>query len=73
MERWHANDRKQFFYIARGSAQECVPILEICKRKNLIRAEDHEVLKMEIDVVIKMIYGLVKGMTKRNHEEENKI
>ncbi|MEW6517682.1 MAG: hypothetical protein AB1439_12350 [candidate division FCPU426 bacterium] len=50
-----------------------MPILEICKRKNLIRAEDHEVLKMEIDVVIKMIYGLVKGMTKRNHEEENKI
>ncbi|MEW6517683.1 MAG: four helix bundle protein [candidate division FCPU426 bacterium] len=32
--RWHEKDRKQFFYIARGSAQECVPIIELCKRKN---------------------------------------
>jgi four helix bundle protein len=69
--RWHENDRKQFFYIARGSAQECVPLLEICKKKNLIRAEDNEALKTEIDVVIKMIYGLVKGLDKRKSGEEN--
>lgn len=71
MERWHANDRKQFFYLAKGSARECVPILEICRRKNLIRIEDYEAMKNEIDVVIKMIYGLVKGLDKRKSEEEN--
>lgn len=40
--RWHEGDRKQFFWIARGSAQECVPILELCKRKKLIEANQHE-------------------------------
>lgn len=69
--RWHENDRKQFFWVARGSAQECVPILEICRRKDLIGVEDHEVLKNEIDVVIKMIYGLVKGLDKRRRGAEN--
>lgn len=62
--RWHANDRKQFFYIARGSAQECVPLLEICKRKDFLNFEQHESLRNELDVVIKMIYGLVKGLDK---------
>lgn len=68
--RWHANDRKQFFYIARGSAQECVPILAVCKRRNLIEQARHDSLCAEIDVVIKMIYGLVKGMDKRPSEKE---
>jgi four helix bundle protein len=37
--RWHKNDRKHFFYISRGSTQECVPILELCRRKKLISDE----------------------------------
>ena len=28
------SDRKNFFIIARGSAQECVPLLELAYRKN---------------------------------------
>jgi len=70
--RWHENDRKQCFYIARGSAQECVPLIEFCKRKSLIHPKQHEDLKNAIDAVIKMIYGLVKGLDKRKSELENK-
>lgn len=48
-----------------------MPISEIYRRRDLIRVEDHEALKNEIDVVIKMIYGLVKGLDKRKREAEN--
>jgi four helix bundle protein len=29
-------DRRNFFTIARGSAQECVPLLEIARRRGLV-------------------------------------
>jgi four helix bundle protein len=63
--RWHKNDRKHFFYISRGSVQECVPILEICKRKNLISEEMNLELKKELQVIAKMIYGLINGLDKK--------
>ncbi len=33
-------DRRNFFVIARGSAQECVPLLELAKRRGLIKGLD---------------------------------
>jgi four helix bundle protein len=32
--RWHVNDRKNFWWIARGSVFECVPLLELANEKN---------------------------------------
>ncbi len=63
--RWHKNERKQFFWIARGSAQECIPILEVCGRKRLITSEEVEALKNEIDIIAKMINGLIRGPEKK--------
>ena len=57
--RYHKADRANFFRIARGSAFECVPILEICKRKNLITADMNKVLKKEIEDICKMLSGLM--------------
>ncbi|MCF7871209.1 MAG: four helix bundle protein [Candidatus Omnitrophica bacterium] len=57
--RYSKADRKNFFRIARGSAFECVPILELCKRKKLIREEKHKVLKSNIDEIGKMLSGLI--------------
>jgi four helix bundle protein len=34
-------DRKNFFVIASGSAQECVPLLELARRKGLVDAARH--------------------------------
>ncbi|HZD59773.1 MAG TPA: four helix bundle protein, partial [Anaerolineae bacterium] len=34
--RWHKKDRAHFFIIARGSAFECAPLLEICSELELI-------------------------------------
>ncbi|MDD3295838.1 MAG: four helix bundle protein [Candidatus Omnitrophica bacterium] len=43
--RYHKAGRTNFFRIARGSAFECVPILEISKRKKLITEEVSDSLK----------------------------
>ncbi|MBI4244051.1 MAG: four helix bundle protein [Planctomycetes bacterium] len=63
--RWHKNDRRQFFYIARGSAHECVPLLDLCMRKGLITQNECSNLKNELLIIVKMIYGLINGIDKR--------
>ena len=61
--RYHKADRSNFFRIARGSAFECVPILEICKRKRLITDHVNETLKKEIEDISKMLSGLINRQT----------
>jgi four helix bundle protein len=58
-------DRRNFFTIARGSVQECVPILEICRRRGLIEQADHDRLKSNLEEISRMISGLIKGLDKR--------
>ncbi len=60
--RWHKADRKQFFWIARGSAHECVPILELAKRRGLVEDSTVVALKGELEVLCKMISGLINGI-----------
>jgi four helix bundle protein len=57
--RYHKADRINFFRIARGSAFECVPILEICKRKVFISAELHKNFKKDLEEICKMLSGLI--------------
>ncbi len=57
--RYHKADRKNFFRISRGSAFECVPILELCKRKDLIKEDKAKVLKENLDEICKMLAGLI--------------
>ena len=63
--RWHAKERKNFFWIARGSVFECVPLLELCKREKLLTEEDHASLKAELEILAKMLSALIKGTEKR--------
>ena len=53
-------DRSHFFRIARGSAFECVAVLELCKRKELINEEMSIRLKNELEEIGKMLTGLIK-------------
>ena len=57
--RYHKADKANFFRIARGSAFECVPILELCKRKKLIAENENQELKEEIEAICKMLSGLI--------------
>jgi four helix bundle protein len=63
--RWHVKDRKNFFWIARGSVFECVPLLELCKREKLLTEEDHASLKAELEILAKMLSALIRGAEKR--------
>ena len=55
-------DRRNFFIIARGSVQECVPLLEIAKRKQFISDVKLSDLFNQLEVISKMISGLINGL-----------
>lgn len=57
--KYHKADRVNFFRIARGSAFECVPILEICKRKAFISDKEYTDFKKELEDICKMLSGLM--------------
>jgi len=58
-------DRKHFFTIARGSAQECVPILEIARRRGLVKEDQAVILKERLETITKMTSGLINGLDNR--------
>lgn len=60
-------DRKHFFVIARGSVQECVPLLELAKRRELLQEDKHVALRQDLETIAKMISGLINGLDKRNN------
>jgi four helix bundle protein len=59
-------DRRNFFGIARGSVQECVPLLEFALRQTLIPPHRHEQLKADLEEIARMLSGLINGLEKRN-------
>ena len=60
--KFHKNDRKQFFYISRGSVNECVPLIELIYRKNFIDDNKRQELREELAVISKMLSGHIKGL-----------
>ena len=71
-------DRKNFFGIARGSVQrfgiahrpepvegECVPLLELARRRGLIDDAEQGKLKDDLEEIARMLSGLIAGLDKR--------
>ena len=58
-------DRKNFFGIARGSVQECVPLLELTLRRGQIEHAVHQALKSDLEEIARMLSGLIKGLENR--------
>lgn len=58
-------DRKNFFIIARGSVQECVPLLELAVRRKLLSDEVHQHLKADLEEISRMLSGLINGLDLR--------
>jgi four helix bundle protein len=64
--RFTKRDRRNFFIIARSSAQECIPLLEIAKRKQLISDVNLSDLLNQLETISKMISGLINGLSLLN-------
>jgi four helix bundle protein len=58
-------DRRNFFTIARGSAQECVPLIELARRRGFISDIQQEGLRADLEVIAKMISGLINRLENR--------
>ena len=58
-------DRRNFFGIARGSVQECVPLLEVARRRRLLDDAEHRKLKGDLEEIARMLSGLISGLDKR--------
>jgi len=58
-------DRCNFFLFSRGSTQECVPLLEIARRRGLVSDPTAADLKNCLEVIAKMISGLIAGFENR--------
>lgn len=62
--RFTTADKKHFFAISRGSIHECVPLLDLCKRKKLIGEENFSGFNSDLENLAKMISGLINGLAK---------
>src|SRR5580698_10297922 len=58
-------DRRNFFGIARGSAQECVPLLELASGQGLLKPDRHQQLRADLEEIARMLSGLITGLEKR--------
>jgi len=63
--RFTTPDKRNFFGIARGSVQECVPLLELARRRGFIQPSDHDGLKSNLEEISRMISGLINGLENR--------
>ena len=54
-------ERRQFFYISRGSAFECVPILTLLEKKQLLSSESLAALREKLTRVVQMLTKLAQS------------
>jgi four helix bundle protein len=55
-------DRRNFFTIARGSVQECVPLLDVAAKRALITEDTHAALRSQLEEIARMISGLLRPL-----------
>jgi len=60
--RFSNRDRKNFLIIARGSAFECVAILEYLYEMNELNQETFNVLTSNLEEISRMLFALIRKM-----------
>jgi len=64
-DRFTKPDRRNFFTIARGSVQECIPLLELARRRKLVGEQRVIELRANLETIARMLSGLINGLEKR--------
>ncbi len=62
--RWHAKDKANFYFIARGSAFECVPLIELGFELGLIAETQKTELRDDLQAVCQMLTKLIQSLKK---------
>jgi four helix bundle protein len=70
--RFTKSDRRNFFCIARGSLQECVPLLDLAERQGLLSPEEHHRLKQSLEDIARMLSGLIDPRRRRVRGREER-
>jgi four helix bundle protein len=65
-DRYHPKDKIRFYYNARGSASEVKSHIMISKELNYISAETSETLITELNLIGKMLNGMISSLCERN-------
>jgi four helix bundle protein len=55
-------DKRRFLLIARGSAFECVPLLDMCKRKGLFSPDACSEFQVTLDDLCRMLSKMIDRM-----------
>lgn len=60
--RWHIKEKKQFFWIARGSIFEVVPILRVIRNAGHLTESEHNYYYEELRSMAMMMTNLIKSV-----------
>jgi four helix bundle protein len=60
--RWHKAEKRQFFWVARGSAFECVAILHVMARRGLLADDTVGTLYDNLTEISKMLAALIRSV-----------
>ena len=60
--RWHKGEKRQFFWISRGSTFECVAILQVMARRGLLTDSVVGNLYDQLSEISKMLSALIKSV-----------
>ena len=64
--RWHPKDKKQFFWISRGSLFEVVPILQVFREGKDISEPEYQRHYEDLRTMSKMMTNLIKSVDNLN-------
>jgi len=57
--RWHKGDKRQFFWVAKGSVFECVALVQVLHKTKKIDEETHSKSYALLEELAKMLSGLI--------------
>jgi len=66
--RYSRKEYIQFLRIARGSAYECVPLLEVALSQKYLEHQEFKKLYEELEEISKMLSGLINSMARKLRE-----
>ena len=66
-------DKRRFLLMARGSTLECVPLIEMCKRNEILPPDTCAALRRELVGISKMLSGLMGSLTTPDGVKEDSV